>query len=410
MEINNGRKRVLYLTTLVLLIGVLIGLYSANYRFSDASPGGTDFIPRWLGTRLLLTEGLNPYGSQASLRIQKFISGKPKEIGEDQHLFVYPLYSIFFFSPFALFDNYTVARALWMTWLEIALVIIVLLSVKLTDFKVSPLVFGLLTLFALFWYHDLRSLINGNPAILSALFITIGLTAIKYDRDVLGGLFLGFATIKPQIVVLFIPFVFLWAYSHGRWRLIIATVSSVVGLVLLALLIEPNWINQDFEQITAYPDYTLPGTPNEIFQNWWPNMGGILALVLALVMVAILIRLWVKSWKAPFRIFLLTAIATLAITNLVGIQTATANYVALLPGAIIITLYLLDQESISAPFTALLFSGFLFFGVWTLFLLTREGRHQSETLFLPAPLILIIFVLLTLRTNHRNRSVVDQAA
>lgn len=410
MEKNSGKKLVLHLLTLVLLLVVIIGLYSANYRFSDASPGGNDFIPRWLGTRLLLTEGLNPYGSEASLRIQKFIDGRPKEIGEDQHLFVYPLYSILFFSPFAVFENYTVARALWMTWLEIALVIIVFLSVKLTDIKVSPIVFGLLALFALFWYHDLRSLINGNPAILSALFITVSLTAIKYERDVLAGLFLGFATVKPQIVVLVIPFVFLWAFSHSRWRLIIATASSVVGLALLALLIEPNWINQNFEQIVAYPDYTLPGTPNEIFQVWWPDVGGILAQILTLVMVAILIWLWVKSWKAPFRTFLLAAIATLAITNLVGIQTATANYVALLPGAIIFTLILLDWESSYAPFTALLFSALLFFGLWTLFLLTREGRHQSEALFFPAPFILIFFVLLTWRQNRRNRPVLDQNA
>ena len=410
MEKVNSKKWLLYLATLVLLIVALIGLYSANHRFSDISPGGTDFIPRWLGTRLLLTEGLNPYGSEASLRIQKFIIGRQKEIGEDQHLFVYPLYSILFFSPFALIENYTAARALWMTWLEIAIVIIVFLSVKVADVKVSPFVFGLLALFALFWYHDLRSLINGNPAILGALFITIALTAIKYDRDVLGGLFLGFATIKPQIVVLFLPFVFLWAYSHGRWRLIIATVSSMMGLVFLALLIEPNWLFQNFEQISAYPDYTLPGTANEIFQLWWPNIGGILALILALVMGTTLIWLWIISWKAPFRIFLLTAIATLAITNLVGIQTATANYVALLPGVIIITLYLFDQESTYAPFTAVLFIGFLFIGLWALFFLTIEGRHQSEILFLPAPLILTVFVILILRTQRKNRAVADAAA
>lgn len=407
LDKNSGKKWALHLSVVILLIVVLIGLYSVNHQFSSANPGGTDFIPRWLGTRLLLTEGLNPYSSEVSLRIQDFISGRPSEIGEDQHLFVYPLYSILFFSPFALFEDFTAARALWMTWLEIALVIIVFLSIKLSDYKASPIVFGLLTLFALFWYHDLRSLINGNPAILCTFFLTVGLTAIKYERDILAGIFLGFATVKPQIVVLVIPFVLLWAYSHRRWHLIIATISSVVGLVFLALLIEPNWIIQNFEQITAYPDYTLPGTLTEIFQVWWPNLGGLFALVLTLVLVAILIWLLVISWKAPFRVFILAAIAILAITTLIGIQTATANYVVLLPGVIIVSLALLAQEKGCAPFAALLFSGILFVGVWTLFLLTREGRHQSEALFLPAPLMLIIFTVILLRQNQRSHSVTD---
>ena len=404
------KKRVLYPALLALLIVVLIGLYTANYRFSEVSPGGNDFIPRWLGTRLLLTEGLNPYSSESSQRIQYFITGRQINPGEDQHLFVYPLYAVLFFSPFALIENYTIARALWMTWLEVALVIIVILSVKLADFKVSPLIFGFLVLFALFWYYDVRSLINGNPAILGALFVTIGLIAIKYNRDVLGGIFLGFATIKPQIVVLLIPFVILWAYSHRRWRLIIAIAGAVIGLTLLGFLIEPNWIFHNFEQITAYPDYTLPGTPNEIYEQWWPNMGGNIALIQVLAVVSLLIWLWVISWKSSFQLFLLVSMATLASTNLVGIQTATANYVALLPGAILITLYLRDRESRTGKITALLFSGFLLFGVWALFLLTRGGRAQSLALFFPAPVTIIILIGLLIRTKRMNQTVVDQAA
>jgi len=78
----------------------------------------------------------------------------------------------------------------------------------------------LLLLFSLFWYHALRALILGNAVILVALLITAGLLAVRNNEDELAGVLFGFATIKPQVVLVLLVFIFLWSLNQRRWKII----------------------------------------------------------------------------------------------------------------------------------------------------------------------------------------------
>lgn len=383
---------------LLLLLLVAAGLTYANYNFTLQNPGGNDFAMRWLETRFFLLEGISPYSEEASLAAQVMIHGHPAESGQDQALFTYPLYATLIFAPYSLAsENYAVGRALWMTTLELALLLIGFIGIRLAKWNLSIIGLAGILLFSLVWYHSFRPLINGNAAILLSLFLTAGLLAIRAERDILAGVLLSFATIKPQAVVLLIPLVLLWALSLRRWRLIASFVGSLALLTLLGMLFIPTWISQNIEQILAYSSYTPPGTPGAIFELFLPGIGHWLGLALTGLLAFILIWRWWAAWRQGFAILLATSYLTLAITNLIGITTASSNFIALLP-AVILSAAVLDKRY--QRWGGWLAAGLLLsllVGLWLLFWITVSGNFQNHVLLFPLPVFMIVSMLLILR-------------
>ena len=128
-------SRYLFVFVILAIAAVIVGAFWANYRFTRQNPGGNDFLVHWVGARALILDGVSPYSDAVALRIQRRAYGRPARPGEHELRVAYPLYSTLLFSPFALIEDYDLARALWMTVLEIALVLIAFFSLRLTDWR-----------------------------------------------------------------------------------------------------------------------------------------------------------------------------------------------------------------------------------------------------------------------------------
>lgn len=163
-----------YLGVMLLVLVTLAGLTWMNYRFALANPGGNDFLARWMGAHMWLKEGLSPYDDRVSLASQYAIYGRPADAsqGEDIAHFVYPLFSMLFFAPFGLLD-YTLARALWMTVLEVTLVALTPLSLRLAGYRARGGALALWVLFGLLGYIGIRTIILGQFAGLNAFLIVV---------------------------------------------------------------------------------------------------------------------------------------------------------------------------------------------------------------------------------------------
>jgi len=388
-------RRSLTETSVAILLGVLIlaALSYFNYRYTAQNPGGNDFLSRWVGVRLLLTRGYSPYGERVTQQIHAMAYGRAAQPDEDQMLFAYPLYVSLIVAPFALVGDYALARALWMSGLEMALVLLVIVSITLSRWKMSRWLLAALLVFSLTWYHGFRPIINGNPSIWVALLITLAFLAIRSDQDALAGFCLALSTIKPQMVVLIIPFTLFWAAHHRRWGLIWGFLGSLALLIAAFSLIIPDWLIQNLKQILAYPRYTLPGTPGAILSSWLPGVGRQLGWGITITLSAMLLYEWWVSRRAGFRWFYWTACLTLVVTNLIGVPTATENYVAMLPALIL--LFSVWDERWRARGRGLVIVSmlFLFFGLWALFLNTlQQGDQpiQHPIMFFPFPLLLLV--------------------
>lgn len=252
---------------------------------------------------------------------------------------------------------------------------------------------GWVFLFSALWYHSIRPIINGNASVVIALLITLAFLTIRVEQDALAGFFLAFATIKPQMVVLLIPFVLLWAFSHRRWTLINSIIANLVILVVIGYLLEPTWIIENLRQIVAYPEYTLPGSPGAIWAHWLPGVGSQMGWVLTVFMAGMLLWEWRAAWGQDFQWFLWTACLTLTATNLVGVRTATANYIALLPAVLLVFSVWDARWGRLGRWLVILSSLLLFAGLWWLFLATVQVGDQpiqNPIMFFPLPFFLLV--------------------
>ena len=388
---RSGYPRWLSGLILPLLIVLLAGLGFANYRFALQAPGGNDFLPRWVGAHLWLTEGVNPYDGRVSLAAQEMIYGRPadRSAGEDVAHFVYPLPAMLFFAPFGLLP-YPLARALWMTLLEIALPVLAFVGVRLTRWKPSPALLAALLLFSVLWYHGLRSVVVGQFAVVEALLMAAALLAIQRREDFLAGILLALSVAKPQMAFLLIPFVVVWAGRSRRWVLIASAIVSFVVLVGVSLLLVPAWPLLWLRQVADYPAYTALGSPVSILAGIIPAASRWITIVLTGVMVGYGLWEWALATPNDDRKFQWAAQLTIVITSLVAFRTATTNYVVMLPALCLIFAVpseRIGRRSALGVVVAVLLLGV---GLWGLFLATVEGNVESAAMYLPVPVLALV--------------------
>lgn len=392
--LKNQKNNVATIAVIVIAGIVLLGgLTFGNYRFAKTNPGGNDFLTRWLATRLLITQGSDPYSEDVALKIQNFAYGAPAKPGEDEMRFAYPLYSILIFLPFAFFKSYTAARALWMTVLEVAIILIPILSVRLVRWRVSRVMLVVLLLFSVLWYHGLRALINGNVVVLLTLLLVGGFLALREGADELAGVLFAFSTAKPQVVVLVLAFVVIWAINQRRMKLVGWLFGTVLLLSASAALLVPNWIVENLREILRYPTYTQPGSPQAAFIARWPDFGARVGWALTAVMALIILVEWWNNRNAEFPGFLWAACLTMVAGQWTGIQTDPGNYIVLLPAMILAFSLLDDRWKAGGKWFVLLSLLGLLVGLWALFLNTvQRGAQpiQSPVMFFPLPAFLLI--------------------
>jgi hypothetical protein len=379
---------------LLLLLPVLLALFWANLNFARLSPGGSDFLVHWVGTRAFFLDGLSPYSDTVALRIQTAFYGRPALPGEHELRVAYPIFSTLVFLPFALVGDYTLARALWLLCLEAGLVLLTLTSLRLVGWRPPPLLLGLLLLFSLAWYHAVRPLVNGNAVVLVALLFNLGLLALRSRRDPLAALLFALSAFKPQLTLLPLLWVALWAVSLRRWRLALGLPLALALLCAAFLPFLPAWPQQFLGEVLRYPGYNPPGTPGSALQAIFPASGRYLGYALTAVFILLLLAAWRKSWRtAPLSPrFLWTASLTLLLGQLLGIQTDPGNFIMFcLP-----LVWVLDALRRRWPARAgLLVSALLLtlaVGLWWLFLSTVDpaGQHQQHPLmFFPLPAFLL---------------------
>ena len=393
MNLSRRYPEIAAVLLVIALVLVTIFLTWANYRYSVQNPGGSDLVPRWVGIRQLLLTGESPYSEATTRQIHQMFYGRPARSDEDQVLFVYPLYSILLFAPFALIPDFNTARAVFMTVLEIAVVLNVAASLALLRWKLPPVMLGLILLFAALWYYSVRSLINANVSLLLSLLVVAALLAIRAEQDALAGAILAFTTIKPQMVVLLILFVMIWAISQRRYVLFWSIIGSTVLLAGIGVLLIQDWIWQNMVQVVAYPGYTLPTTPTEIFQIWVPGVAKQLGRGLTVTIIVMLIMEWRDAWGKEFKWMFWTACLTLVVTPLVGIPAATENYMVMFPALMLVFMAWEDHWGSWGRVLVLGSLLLLFVGIWWLFLSTVEIGEQAvqgPVMFFPLPVFLII--------------------
>jgi hypothetical protein len=386
---NNNIKYAVVMILFIIVIGVLTFV---NFQFSKQNPGGNDFLARWNGAHEWLIHGNNPYTNQVSEVAQKMIYGRTANPlnGEDVAHFVYPIYSMLFFAPFALMD-YTLARAVWMTVLEVAMVALTFISLRLSGWKIKPISLAGILIFSILWYCSVRTIILGQFSGINALLILISLLCIKNDHDQFAGILLALSTSKPQMSYLLIVFVLLWAIRSSRHRIWISFFVSMIIMTGVGWLLLPGWPICWIQQLMNYPGYTdRIGSIVSIIAGVTPGIKDQVSTGLMIVFYIYMLFEWLRTRGNDIPTFLWTAYVTLVITNFVAYRTATPHYVALLAPIFLVSKVIGERWGTFGKWVSGATYGIIFAGLWVLFILTIKGNDEQAIMYLPVPIITLI--------------------
>ncbi|MCE5208845.1 MAG: DUF2029 domain-containing protein [Chloroflexi bacterium] len=318
------------------IVVVIAGLITANINYALRVPGGNDFLLHWVGFRNLITEGTSPYSQQTAEAVQAFANGSLAQENDQQPRAVYPLYAIVFYLPFALIKDFVVARAIWMTVLELNLILLAYLSLKLSGWKPNTILLVFYYLFAVLFFHSILPVVTGNASIIVAVLITGGLLAVKNRADELAGVLFAFSTIKPQIALLFVVFVIFWSLRQRRQKIVIWFIFTTLLLVISSMLIIPDWIPQNFMEILRFLQTKQVINFQTALGELLPGFGERVGWAISGVLVLLLIVEWGLSSRNRFQGFLFGGLMTLLVTQWIGLPVETGNFIVLFPAITVI--------------------------------------------------------------------------
>ncbi len=389
---QNRNNNIKYAVVMVLVIIIIVVLTMVNLQFSNQNPGGNDFLARWNGAHEWLINGNNPYTNQVSEVAQKMIYGRLADPlkGEDVAHFVYPIYSMLFFAPFALMD-YTLARAVWMTVLELAMVALTFISLRLSGWKIKPVSLAGILIFSILWYCSVRTIILGQFSGINALLILISLLCIKTEHDQVAGILLALSTSKPQMSYLLIIFVIFWAIRSSRHRIWISFFTAMIIMTVVGWLLLPGWPIGWLQQLMNYPGYTdRIGSIVSIIAGVTPGIKDQVSTGLMIVFYVYMVFEWSRTRGNDIPTFLWTAYVTLVITNFVAYRTATPHYVALLAPIFLVSKVIGERWGIFGKWVTGATYIIFFAGLWALFILTIKGNDEQAIMYLPVPVVTLI--------------------
>jgi Glycosyltransferase family 87 len=331
-----GESRLRRLQTLTnlgiafLLILAIAGLVWANYQFTSKRGEGVDFAIYWTSARTMLFDGATPYSELASLKSQNLIYGLGGRPGDPPSRLDLPLHIATLIIPFSLISNYPLARALWMSLLEIALVVTIFICLRTFRWNTNPVVGAEIIFFALFSVYGLWALVLGNAIILAGLFLAAVLLALRDNHVELAGILLGLSTFKFMSVGLFIVFIIFWVTFQHKWRLLIPFVMTFVILVMISFFFSPNWFVPYAQAVFTNLKYADWMTPSVTFRETLPFAGNRLGWLLSGFLTVILLVEWWLARKRDFQQMAWTASLTIALSPLLGLPTYPQNHILLI--------------------------------------------------------------------------------
>jgi hypothetical protein len=390
-------SRTLTVVTAIVLICIALaalgGLVWANTSFVRAQPAEKDFLVPWLGARTFIQYGDSPYSDPATQRAQILYYGRLAGPGQDPLALWLPMPVELFYFPIALINDYVLARAIWMTCLEIALVALAFLSIRLTGWKPGRIFLPVILLFPLLWVYGVLSLASGSAAGFIALALVGFLLALRSESDELAGGLLILLVCSARFTGVLAFFIFWWIIYQRRWRVLWGFLMALAVLLGLAFLFLPGWFLPYLSGLLAHFSYNPGFTLTGILAAWSPIVGQRLGWVLAAIMLLVLFFEWGNTLKKDFRAFLWMACLTVSVTPLLGIPMVPNEYLILFVPLMLFLTLLTERrpwlERWGVPGIVIL----ILVGLWslTIALITANAYASlANILILVLPILLVI--------------------
>jgi hypothetical protein len=246
---QSARQVVLWIVVFILGLGLLsFGIHSLTKNNNL----GSDYYIYYVAGRTLFIGHQNPYSDTVAEQVQLSVFKRLANPGEDQVGFAYPPYAFLpaiptFWLPFDW------GQAIWMALNLLALMSAIYLAFPRTRIWAA--------VSFLFFFPVSFALILGNFNILvtSIVILAYGLLTsnqiLHRPTQIMVGVLLAWATVKPQFVWLFIGFLLLVAVRKHLWPVLISFSAGMLVLLAFSYIVMPGWPLAWFERLTKYQVY-----------------------------------------------------------------------------------------------------------------------------------------------------------
>jgi hypothetical protein len=241
-----------------LLAALLLacGLYHLHVM-SRWMAGRSDLLAPWVATSVALSGG-DAYAPSTTATIQRMFYGAPLIPGgteKDKQAFAYPLYNVFLLAPLT-----------WVPWHTARILFVLGALPALTAASLFWLRF---TRAAQAWHHRffylaftfcswpmLVALRHQQLTLLALVLVSLGTFALAKDRTLLSGVGFALATLKPQVALVLLAWLFLRCLRLREWRLPAAFLLTLAALVAAAEWLHHGWLGEWFAAAADYRLYT----------------------------------------------------------------------------------------------------------------------------------------------------------
>lgn len=322
---------------ILLALAVFGGMVWGNTLYARQHSGETDFLVPWLSIQTFLRYGdpsspdrITPYSDPAAQRTQIVYYGRVAAEDEAPLFLWLPFPAVLFYLPFALISDYALARGLWMTLGEMALVASAVAALRLFDWKPPRLLLPLVLLFSAAWIFGFLNLLSSSPVPFVLLASVCALLALRAGQDELAGILLTLPALKLGVFSLFVFFLLWWMLYHRRWR-VLAGFGMAVGLLLLiSFLVLPNWFMPFLRGLYWHIVFNPPLSTYSVLGGIFPVAGPRFALLLTGFWFTLFFVEFRDSRRRDFRHLLWTACLALAAAPLTGLPLGADDFSALL--------------------------------------------------------------------------------
>jgi hypothetical protein len=341
MAVRNIRKPRTFLSPadIGFILGMVVFIAAwlvLNIYLARTYKGGEWLFLRWSAMRAFMFQSMEPYGSTIAQHVQIIAYGREAYLNEYPYVLNDPFYIVLLYVPLALFSSFAVAHGIWMLLSQMAVIGIVLLALRFSEWSPPFWMLLLLICFGLFNAFSISSFRSSSPTVFLTLMYLGILVALQSGNDELAGAVLFLIAYQWEVGALFFLLILILVIANRRWHVLVGFAMSLVILVIISILLKSDWTIDYIRAVlfdwSRQMDYTMGITLSYIF----PQLEFSPARWMTLLSGAILCLEALRAIDGHFRHIAWVAFLALALNPILGFAIFPTNHIVLLPAVVLI--------------------------------------------------------------------------
>lgn len=365
----------------ILILLALIGATVLNHRLASSFQKQDDFAPRWVAAREWMQSGSSPYSDsthQATLELLNENGNEP--FGLSQGRFVDPAWFVLFYLPIS-FVPYSIARAIWMTLIELSLILSVVLSIRMAGLKMSTVELLITSILVLVFYPLFKTVLVIS---VNAPYIFLTLLAVHLARErqsTMAGLLFALSVWMVPLSLFLVILFMIWLGARRDNSLAKIFFSSIAFLVLVSLILFPGWVAEWFAAyLRLFPDFSWVRTPLMVFGELFPGASAQIAIILSLVVLVMMLVEWYGIGEREGRGFHWKLMLTLNLLYLFNLTSEGIYLIWLFAPLFSVFKYLIEKWRVSGRIIFWVTYLALIFIHWRRFQITQNWSTEESSL------------------------------